>query len=71
MALLEDVVRFVAQLGGAAPSGLAETLLQEYVLHTLLLPPEQWEAVATPAIAQHVRLSHVGSLLKGMSIVSR
>ena len=41
--------------------GLGETLLQDFALGTLMLPPAQWAAVATPAIAQHVHLAHVGA----------
>eukprot|EP00997_Jenningsia_sp_PLL12_P001811 NODE_1301_length_1198_cov_80.107050_g1070_i0.p1 GENE.NODE_1301_length_1198_cov_80.107050_g1070_i0~~NODE_1301_length_1198_cov_80.107050_g1070_i0.p1 ORF type:complete len:223 (-),score=50.10 NODE_1301_length_1198_cov_80.107050_g1070_i0:146-814(-) len=63
MAQLEECIRFLATIGGGHASDVdGNTLLQTYVLDTLLVPSGLWERSSTPSVAQHVHLRHLQSL---------
>eukprot|EP00997_Jenningsia_sp_PLL12_P000656 NODE_10_length_4763_cov_24.408782_g9_i0.p1 GENE.NODE_10_length_4763_cov_24.408782_g9_i0~~NODE_10_length_4763_cov_24.408782_g9_i0.p1 ORF type:complete len:510 (+),score=139.43 NODE_10_length_4763_cov_24.408782_g9_i0:3189-4718(+) len=61
--ILEQCVSFLAASGGGQGQIDGQTMLQDYVLHTLAVPGEVWEQASTSSIAQHITLAHIAALV--------
>ena len=60
MGQIEDCINFITRVDSRAiPSGSSATLLNDYVLKTLLLDPMHWEEASTPHLRHHVSLCHL------------
>mmetsp|Transcript_5312 Transcript_5312/g.5426 ORF Transcript_5312/g.5426 Transcript_5312/m.5426 type:complete len:591 (-) Transcript_5312:37-1809(-) len=65
LSLLEGCIAFIVSSGGTGTNfqlNEGDTLLEDYVLGTLLMNPNKWEEIRCPSLAQHVRLHHLQCL---------